>query len=117
MEEMKHNSKEVILKFDLPGFKQKDVKVDLSEDSVLVRAENKIDKKVAPTDRSDSSQKGVPSNTLKGTSEGKKKDFCYEESTSKSVVYSTTLPKINPKLAKINFKGGVLKITAPKIKL
>lgn len=90
MEKMKHNSRQVLLELDLPEFKRREIKIDLSEDSALIRAEKKSEKKI------------------------KKKDFFQEESTSKSFVYSTTLPGINPDLAKISFKGGVLKITAPK---
>lgn len=83
-------SKEVILKFNLPEFSKKDINVKLSKNTASVKAEKTSEKKL------------------------KKKDFFHQEKTYKSFGYSTTLPRINPKKAKTEFRKGVLKITAPK---
>jgi len=87
---MKNNSKEVVLEFNLPEFKKKDIDVKLSKNSVFVRAEKKSEKKL------------------------QKKDFFHQEKTAKVFNYQTTLPKVNVKKAKIDFKLGVLKIVIPK---
>lgn len=87
---MKNNKKEVILEFALPDFTKKDVKVRLAKNSANISAEKKLEKKVS------------------------RKDFFHQEKTYKSFSYSTTLPAINYKKAKIEFKKGVLKIKAPK---
>ncbi len=87
---MKHNSKEVELKFELPGFKKKDIKMHLSKNSLSINASKKQENKV------------------------KKKDFFHQEKSEKHFVYSTTLPTIKPKKAKISFNKGVLKIKAPR---
>jgi HSP20 family protein len=88
---MKNNSKEVALEFELPGFERKDIDIRLSKNSLVVRARRKEEKEV------------------------KKKDFFHQEKSSQAFNYATTLPDINPKKAKIDFKKGMLKITAPKV--
>jgi len=87
---MKNNKKEVVIEFDLPNFKRDDIKIKLSKNSASILAERKIEKEV------------------------ERKDFYHKEMSSGNFVYKTTLPNINPKKAKISFKGGVLKIIAPK---
>lgn len=87
---MKINSKEVVLKFELPGFKREDINVKLSKGSVLIKAKNKSRSRV------------------------QRKDFFHQEKSCRFFNYSTTLPRINPKKATIEFKRGVLKITVPK---
>jgi HSP20 family protein len=81
---------EIVLEFDLPQFERKDIDVRVSRDSVTVVAEKKMNKQI------------------------KKKDFFHRESSSSNFTYSTSIPEINPKKAKIEFKKGVLKITAPR---
>ena len=88
---MKSNSKEVILEFNLPEFSKKDLSVKLFKNNISIKAEKKANKKI------------------------QKKDFLHQEKSYRGFRYSTTLPKINPNKAKINFNAGVLKIIAPKI--
>mgnify|MGYP000713435263 CR=1 FL=1 len=88
---MKNNSKEVILKFNLPEFNKKDINVRLLRNSISVKAEKKKESRV------------------------QKKDFFHQEKSQKIFNYTTTIPTINPKKAKIEFKRGVLEIRAPKI--
>ena len=89
---MKHNKKEVILEFKLPEFSEKEVKVNISKNSVLVNAEKKSEKKV------------------------QRDDFFQQEKSYRSFSYSSTLPSIEPKKAKIEFRRGILKIKAPREK-
>lgn len=87
---MKNNSKEVVLEFNLPGFKKEDINLKLSKDFISIKAEKKHENKV------------------------QKKDFFHHEKSYQAFNYTTTLPKINPKKARMEFERGVLKITAPK---
>lgn len=87
---MKNNSKEVVFEFHLPGFKKENIKIKLTKNSIAIKAEKKL-------------EKGI-----------QKKDFFHKEKTNENFNYSTTLPEINPKKAKIEFKKGILKITIPK---
>lgn len=89
---MKHNSKEVEMEFDLPGFDRKDIRINLSKNSASISAEKEREIKV------------------------KRKDFFHQEKTCRSFNYSTTLPSINPRKAKTKFSNGILKIIAPKEK-
>ncbi|MBD3253208.1 Hsp20 family protein [Candidatus Pacearchaeota archaeon] len=88
---MKHTKKDVILEFKLPHFNRKDIDIDIDDDFITVRADKRDDKKV------------------------KKKEFFHEEISHHAFNYGTTVPKINSKKAKISFKNGILKITAPRI--
>ena len=88
---MKNNSKEVVLEFNLPSFKREDINLKLSKDSIVIKADKKFRNKI------------------------QKKDFFHAEKSHQKFYYATTLPKINPKKAKIKFDKGVLKIAAPKI--
>lgn len=87
---MENKSKEVKLKFELPGFERKNIKIKLGKDKAEIKAEKKTESRV------------------------KRKDFFHEEKSYRSFSYYTTLPKINPGKAKIEFKKGVLRIVAPK---
>lgn len=87
---MKHNSKQVEMEFELPGFDRKDIKINLSKNSASISAKKEREIKI------------------------KRKDFFHDEKTYRSFSYSTTLPSINPKKAKTQFKNGTLKIVAPK---
>ncbi len=87
---MKHNKKEVVLEFHLPEFSKKHIKINLDKNSANISAEKTDEKEV------------------------KKKDFFHKEKTYKSFSYSTTLPSINPKKAKTEFKKGMLRIKVPK---
>jgi len=87
---MKESSKEVELEFELPGFEKKDIKVKLGKNFASINAEKKTSCRV------------------------KKRDYFHEEKVYRSFKYSTTLPSVNPKKAKTEFKQGRLKIVAPK---
>lgn len=88
---MEHNKKEVILNFNLPHFTRSDINVNISKNSVAIRANRKLSKNI------------------------QKKDFFHSEKSTSSFDYLTTTPLINPKKAKIEFKKGVLKIKAPRV--
>jgi len=87
---MKNNSKEVILQFNLPGFSKKDIKIRLTKNSITIKADKRHEEKI------------------------QKKDFSHQEKSSQTFRYATTLPTVNPKKAKIEFKKGILKIRIPK---
>ncbi len=87
---MKNNSKEVVLEFSLPEFSKEDLKVKLSANSVVIRGEKKVKTKV------------------------QRKEFFHKEKSYRSFNYATTLPRVEPKKAKISFNKGILKIVAPK---
>ncbi|MGD9276721.1 MAG: Hsp20/alpha crystallin family protein [Candidatus Pacearchaeota archaeon] len=87
---MKANSKEVKLEFNLPDFDRRDIRIRLSDDMLWIKADKKH------------------------KSREKKKDFFHVESSHQRFYYHMTLPKIDFKKAKIDFKKGVLKITAPR---
>jgi len=87
---MKTSQKEVELEFELPGFDKKDIHMHLSKNALQINASKKHESKV------------------------RKKDFFHEEKIERHFSYSTTLPKINPKKSKIEFRKGILKIKAPK---
>lgn len=87
---MKNNSKEIILEFNLPEFKKEDIKVNISKNSLIIKAKTKSKKRI------------------------QKKDFFHSESSSNVFNYATTLPIIIPDKAKIEFKSGKLKIILPK---
>jgi HSP20 family protein len=87
---MKNNSKEVVLEFNLPEFSKEDVRVNLSPKAVVIKAERKTKKKV------------------------QREDFFHKEKSYRRFSYTTTLPAVEPKKAKISFKKGILKIIAPK---
>lgn len=87
---MIENEVEVFLEFELPNFSRDDINVDIKENSISVKAS-------------------------KSKSEKDMKDGVemYEES-SENFSYSSSLPKVDNKKAKIDFTGGKLKITIPK---
>ena len=87
---MKNNAKEVIIELNLPEFSKKDIKVKLTKNSAVIKAEKKQEKRV------------------------QRKDFFHQEKSYKTFSYTTTLPAINPKKAKTEFKKGILRIKAPK---
>ncbi len=84
------DSKEVSLEFKLPEFDKKDIHLHLSKNSLSINANKKSEKKI------------------------KKKDYFHEERTERHFTYTTTLPNIKPKKAKISFEKGNLKIKVPK---
>jgi HSP20 family protein len=87
---MKQNSKEISFEFDLPGFSKDDIKVSLSKNAILLKAEKQDEKEI------------------------KKKDYFHQEKVYRNFVYSSTLPDVKPKEAKKSFKKGVFKIVIPK---
>lgn len=84
-------TKEVILKFNLPHFQRSDIDINIGKNSIAIRASRKTSKNV------------------------KKKEFFHSEKSASSFDYLTSTPLINPKKAKIEFKKGVLKIKAPRV--
>lgn len=88
---MKSNSKKFVLEFNLPGFERKDIIVKISKNSLWIKADKKNKNKV------------------------QKEDYFHSERSHQRFYYSTTIPKINHKKVKIEFKKGILKISAPKI--
>jgi len=88
---MKHNSKEVVLEFSLPEFKKEDIKVRFAKNSVVIKAEKKLEKKI------------------------QRKDFFHQEKIQRNFNYATTLPTINPKKAKAEFKKGILRISVERV--
>lgn len=89
---MKNKKKEVLLEFELPEFARKDIKIDLRKNLASISAQKSSEKKVM------------------------KKDYFHQEKTFRAFSYKTTLPTIEPKKAKIEFKKGTLRIKAPKKK-
>lgn len=87
---MKNKKKEVTLEFNLPEFNKRDIKVNLTKNLASIKAEKTTKKEL------------------------KKKDYYHKEKTFRSFSYTTTLPTIESKKAKIVFKKGKLKIIAPK---
>lgn len=88
---MKTNDKEIEFEFELPGFDREDIDVKLSSDSLVIKANKKSKNK------------------------SQKDDFYHVEKSARRFSYKTSLPKINSKKAKIDYKNGLLKIKAPKI--
>lgn len=82
----------VILEFDLDGFTEDDLKIDISEDSISISAENKIEKK-------------LDNDSVHGF-----------EKSEKTFSYSSNLPKVEKDNAEINFSNGKLRIIIPKKK-
>ena len=89
---MKTSLKEVVLGLDLPGFDRKDVKVKVTKNGVVVKAEKKQEKRV------------------------QRKDFFHEQKTYRSFSYVTNVPEVDPKKAKISFRKGKLRITVSRNK-
>ncbi len=87
---MKNNSKEIELKFNLPEFNKKDINLRISKNLISIKAEKKKENKA------------------------QKKDFFHAEKSSRSFNYTTSVPTIKPKEAKVDFKKGVLTIKVPK---
>ena len=87
---MKNTKKEVVFEFPLPGFEKEDINVKLTKDSLIIKAQKKHKKKI------------------------QKKDFFHFEKQKQNFFYATTLPEIDTKKSKIDFKKGILKINAVK---
>lgn len=84
------NKKDVELKFELPGFEKKDIKVNIYPNSASITAQKEHEKKI------------------------KKENFLHHERSHRSFSYLTTLPPVNHGKAKTEFKNGILKIKIPK---
>ncbi|HEX7676016.1 MAG TPA: Hsp20/alpha crystallin family protein [Bdellovibrio sp.] len=90
--EITEEEKNYLLKVDLPGVKKEDVKVEVSGDTMTIKAERKTEKE----------EKG-------------KKRFLSEISYG-SYVRSFTLPQaIDEKKVDAKFENGVLQVSIPKI--
>ena len=87
---VKTNSKEVILEFDLPGYKRDEVRVNVPRHSLIIKESRNIEKSV------------------------QKKDFYHREKRSHGFNYKTTLPDVESKNTKITYKKGKLKIVIPR---
>ena len=82
---------ELVVSAELPGMDKKDVKINLEEGKVEIRAEKKEEK------------------------EDKKKDYYRKESSYKEFYKAITLPyKVNSDKAKFKFEKGVLTLRLPK---
>ena len=88
---MKNKSNEVELEFKLPDFNREDIKVKITKNSAVIKAEKK--------------QKN----------EEEKDGFFHQESSHRIFNYITSLPYVEHKKAKVDFKKGVLNIKVPKI--
>lgn len=89
---MKENSKEIVLEFNLPKFSRKDIKIKITKNTITIKAERKDKVQI------------------------KKKGFFQGETINKTFDYSTNLPSVNHKNAKVTFTKGLLIIKIPKLK-
>lgn len=88
--------KEVIAEVDMPGVDKNDIKVNVTEDAIEIKAEKK--------------------NELK--QEDKKKGMFRLERSFAGFYRSFALPNsVDPDKANAEYKDGVLKITVPKLKI
>lgn len=77
---------------EMPGVDKKDIKVNLTNDTLTIKAEKKEEK------------------------EEKRKNYYYKERSYGGFYRSITLPvEVDPKTAKATYKDGVLQITIDKI--
>jgi len=84
--------KELLVKVDLPGVTKKDIKLDISENSIEISAEHKDE------------------------SENKRKNFLKKERTELSYYRVLPLPvKVLSAKAKAKLSDGILSITLPKV--
>ncbi len=89
--DVEEKGSEIIVTAELPGMDKKDVKVDVTVDSILIKAGKKEEK------------------------EEKKKNYYYKERRYGGFYRSMSLPaKINPKSVKAMYKDGVLEIRMKK---
>lgn len=89
---MENNENEIVLEFDLPGFKREDIDVKITDNSIKIKAERKVDTKVE----------------IEG--------FMQEATHAQSFNYSSNLPNVKPEGSKIDFNedSGKLRIKIPK---
>ena len=90
MENLNKTSDKIVLKFSLPFFDLKDIKVDLKDESILIEA-HKIDE-----------------------SENEREGFLQTEITNQDFSYFSNLPPVNTKDYEVDFSEGILKITLKK---
>ena len=84
--------KELLVKVDLPGVTKKDIKLDISENSIEISAEHKDE------------------------SENKRKNFLKKERTELSYYRVLPLPvKVLSAKAKAKLSDGILSVTLPKV--
>ncbi|MFW6310643.1 MAG: Hsp20/alpha crystallin family protein [Nanoarchaeota archaeon] len=88
---MKINSKEVFLKYSLPGFERKDIDVKLSNNSILIKAKKSKKNKT------------------------QKQGYSHVENLNQNFKYATSIPKVDKSKAQIKFNKGVLTIRAPRV--
>lgn len=87
---MRDDGKNFIFEFDLSGFERDDLNVNVSDDSISISAEKKIEKK----------------------SEGDGHEGV--EMSERSFSYSSDLPPVDGKNADVQFSDGKLKVVVPK---
>lgn len=80
----------VVLEFDLDGFTEDDLKVDVSDDSISISAENKVEKK------------------------SEREGYHGYEKNQKTFSYFSSLPPVNSDKAEVNFSNGKLRVVIPK---
>lgn len=89
--DLRENSKEYVLKFDIPGIKKEDVKVEVDGNRITISGERK-------QEREDQDARQHFTETYYG-----------------SFMRSFTLPqKVDETKVKANYEDGVLKVTIPK---
>lgn len=89
MEVTKNN---VFLEFDLEGFEEKDVDVEVKDDSISVKAVSQI------------------------KDEAKSGEFVSYEETTKDFSYFSNLPPVDSGNVEIDFDNGKLKVAIPRVK-
>jgi HSP20 family protein len=94
--DMYENDKEIITEIELPGINKKDIKINVSEDSVEIKTETKKEDKV----------------------EDKKKGMYRLERSYSGFYRKFALPKnVDNNKAEAEYKDGILKIKIPKLKI
>ena len=88
---MKYNKKDVELELSLPDFKSSDLNISVNKNSISVKAEKKMSKKI------------------------QRKDFFHSEKSAQNFNYFTSIPSVDSKRASIQFKKGILKIKVPRV--
>ena len=86
---MKNTDDLVVLEFDLPEFKREEISVKVSDDKINISAKKKEENKI------------------------EEEDFNWFEKSSRTFDYSSSLPPVVGKEAKIEFHKGRLKVSVP----